>query len=140
MTTPEDPSNNNGFPQFPQGGNGANGMNTGANAFNNPNAQAFGGYPNQGFPAVPPVPKPENYLVWAILTTLFCCLPLGIVSIVYSTRVDSAWNVGNYQEAMDNSQKAKQFAIYSAIGVLVFPLLYLVIFLLGGLASVAGYY
>jgi hypothetical protein len=25
-----------------------------------------------------------NHLVWAILATLFCCLPLGIVSIVYA--------------------------------------------------------
>ncbi|WP_010343070.1 CD225/dispanin family protein, partial [Xanthomonas sacchari] len=28
-------------------------------------------------------PQVSNNLVWAILTTLFCCLPLGIVSIVY---------------------------------------------------------
>ena len=29
-----------------------------------------------------------NNLVWAILTTLFCCLPLGIVSIVHAAKVD----------------------------------------------------
>ena len=27
----------------------------------------------------PAGPKPPSYLVWAILTTLFCCLPFGIV-------------------------------------------------------------
>ena len=31
--------------------------------------------------------EPENYLVWAILCTVLCCLPIGIVSIVYSTKV-----------------------------------------------------
>ena len=37
------------------------------------------------------VPPPQstgeyipNHMVWAILTTLFCCLPLGVVSIVYA--------------------------------------------------------
>ena len=29
-----------------------------------------------------------NNMVWAILTTLFCCLPFGIVSIVYAAQVD----------------------------------------------------
>ena len=27
-------------------------------------------------------PPPPNYLVWAILATIFCCLPLGIPAIV----------------------------------------------------------
>ena len=34
----------------------------------------------------PPV-KPSNNLVWAILTTICCCLPFGIVSIVYAAKV-----------------------------------------------------
>ena len=25
-------------------------------------------------------PKPNDYLVWSILTTLFCCLPIGIAA------------------------------------------------------------
>ena len=29
--------------------------------------------------------KPDNNLVWAILCTLLCCLPFGIVSIVYAS-------------------------------------------------------
>ena len=42
--------------------------------------------------AAPPPPAPRahvpNNLVWAILATLFCCLPGGIVAIVYAARVD----------------------------------------------------
>ncbi len=46
------------------------------------------GYPNPGFSAVPLSPKPGNCLVWAILVTLLCCLPLGIVSMMCGRRVD----------------------------------------------------
>ena len=49
-----------------------------------------------------PMPAIENHLVLAVLTTLFCCLPFGIVSIVYS-----ALNARNYELAKINSQKAK---------------------------------
>ena len=36
------------------------------------------GYPPQQPPAGQ---APDNYLVWSILVTLFCCLPFGIVAI-----------------------------------------------------------
>jgi len=32
-------------------------------------------------PPATPGPYVPNHLVWAILSTLFCCLPLGIVLI-----------------------------------------------------------
>jgi Interferon-induced transmembrane protein len=59
--------------------------------------------------------EPDSYLVWAILTTVLCCLPLGIVSIVYSTRVSGLWAQGRYGEAQAASDNAKKWAIISAI-------------------------
>jgi hypothetical protein len=40
--------------------------------------------------SVPAAPREVvgNNLVWAILVTLFCCLPTGIVAIVYAAQVD----------------------------------------------------
>lgn len=58
--------------------------------------------------------KPDNCLVWAILSTLFCCLPFGIVSIVYASKVDSEWALGNFDEAEDAAKKARTWAIVSA--------------------------
>jgi hypothetical protein len=58
--------------------------------------------------------KPANNLVWAILSTLFCCIPAGVVSIVYAARVDGAWNRGEYAVAKDASDKARTWAIVSA--------------------------
>jgi hypothetical protein len=34
------------------------------------------------------VPAVPNNLVWAIVSTLLCCWPLGVVSIIYAVRVD----------------------------------------------------
>lgn len=59
--------------------------------------------------------KPESYLVWSILATLCCCLPAGIVGIVYSAQVDSHYNNGRYQQAIDASSKAKTWCIVSLV-------------------------
>lgn len=76
---------------------------------------------------------PETYLVWAILTTLFCCLPFGIVSIVKASQVSSAYNAGNYAQAEKNSQDAKKWAKWSAIIGLLGGLIYLIILTLTGI-------
>lgn len=59
--------------------------------------------------------KPNNWLVWAILSTICCFLPLGVVAIIYAAKVDSAWERGDYEEAIDASSKAKLFTILTFI-------------------------
>ena len=76
-------------------------------------------------------PKPDNYLVWAILTTIFCCLPLGIISIVYASKVDSQYSAGDYIGAQDSSNKAKNFAIWAAISVVIIIILAAIFGILG---------
>lgn len=62
-----------------------------------------------------------NYLVWAILTTVFCCIPFGIVSIVYAAQVNAKLAGGDYRGAIDSSSKAKTWAIVAAVcGVIPF--------------------
>jgi Interferon-induced transmembrane protein len=72
------------------------------------------GWPGQQ-PGWPGQREPDNYLVWAILSTVLCCLPLGIVSIVYSTKVSGLWGQGRYAEAQSASDSAKKWAIISAV-------------------------
>ena len=55
--------------------------------------------------------KPNDHLVLAILTTLLCCMPLGIVSIVRSTQVNSYWAAEKYDEAIQASADAKKWAM-----------------------------
>lgn len=75
-------------------------------------------------------PKPDNYLVWAILTTLFCCLPFGIVSIVYSSKVDTLYSSGDYVNAQQASDNAKKWAWWSAIACAICVALYLMFLLI----------
>ncbi len=65
-------------------------------------------------------PKPDNCLVWAILSTLCCCLPFGIVAIVYAAQVDGKYAAGDYQGAVDSASKAKTWCWVSfGIGIVV---------------------
>ncbi len=109
-----------------------------------------GGYPpppGGGYGAPPPPPgsygvpgtPPPNYLVWAILSTLFCCLPLGIASIVFAAQVNSKWSMGDVAGAQDSSEKARKFALWATIaGVVVLALYIVVIVLFGTLSLTAG--
>jgi|SRR5882762_2935521 len=51
----------------------------------------------------------QNYLIPAILATIFCCLPLGVVSIIFATQVNSKLAAGDTAGAMESSRKAKMF-------------------------------
>ena len=90
--------------------------------------------PQQPYGARPPMP--DTYLVWAILATLLCCLPFGIVSIVKASQVSSLYNQGRYQEAVAASEAAKKWAIWSAI---VGVVLSIIGFFLGLYSSLAGF-
>lgn len=83
--------------------------------------------------------KPDNYLVWAILATVLCCVPLGIVSIVKSTKVDSLWNAGQHNEAYQAANDAKKWAIIAAASGLIFAVIYFIFCMIVGFASAFGY-
>lgn len=57
-----------------------------------------------------PQTPPPNYLVFAILTTIFCCQILGIVSIVFAAQVNSKWASGDFDGALNASKNAKLWA------------------------------
>lgn len=79
--------------------------------------------------------KPDNYLVWAILSTVLCCVPLGIVAIVKSSKVDSLWLNGNYTESIQAANDAKKWAMISAgagiAGVVIYGIVMLIAIALG---------
>ena len=66
--------------------------------------------PDAEAPADEPRPHVENYLVQAILVTIFCCLPFGIVSIVYAAQVNGKVAAGDVEGARRASDSAKMWA------------------------------
>lgn len=54
-----------------------------------------------------PTQKPDNFLVWAILSTIMCCLPLGVVAILKANKVDTLWYANQHQEAIELHQRRK---------------------------------
>ena len=56
-----------------------------------------------------PLQTIPNYLVWSILVTILCCLPLGIPAIIFSSQVNQKIQIGDENGAMEASKKAKMF-------------------------------
>lgn len=87
--------------------------------------------------------KPVNwvpYLILSIISTLCCCLPFGVVGIVFSAKINSAMLAGNLEEAQNNAKMARIWIIVSfAIGLLTW-LIYMVLIVTGAVSGSAYYY
>ena len=107
----------------------------------NYNQQNRGYYQQNNFNGMPQ--KPVNwvpYLILSIISTLCCCLPFGVVGIVFSAKINSAMMAGNFEEAQNNAKMAKIWIIVSfAIGLLTW-LIYMVLIVTGAVSGSAYYY
>lgn len=88
-------------------------------------AEALKSAPASGLPPVglgynAPAPHIENYLYSAIFATACCCLPTGIVAIVYAAQVNSKIAAGDYAGAQRSSDSAKLwYHISIGVGIVV---------------------
>lgn len=89
-----------------------------------------GGSPAYSAGGVGGAPEIPNYLPWAIAATLLCCLPAGIVSIVYSSKANTAKSVGNFAEALEAAKQAKTWLNVSVGVGLGFTLLYVIMMII----------
>ena len=103
--------------------------------------QNQGYYQQNNFNGMPQ--KPVNwvpYLILSIISTLCCCLPFGVVGIVFSAKINSAMMAGNLEEAQNNAKMARIWIIVSfAIGILTW-LIYMVLIVTGAVSGSAYYY
>lgn len=84
---------------------------------------------------------PKNHLVEAILVTLFCCLPFGIVGIINAARVENAFYSGDEMEAERLSRQALKWTkIGLFVGIGWYALYFLFIVVLGVTMGQAGMY
>ena len=74
-----------------------------------------------------------TYLVQAILVTIFCCLPFGIVAIVFAAQVNAKLAAGDFDGALYYSDNARTWCWVSFWLALVPTVLYLIVMAVGGL-------
>ena len=98
---------------------------------------------DSGLPPVPPMPGQmaggyagrsmatgatvDNYMVWAVLVTLFCFLPTGIAAIVFASQVSTSSPRRDHPAATESSRKAKMWCIISAVAGPVFAVIWIAI-------------
>lgn len=88
-------------------------------------------------PPAPSSTKPNNYLALAILSTIFCCMPFGIASIVFASKVDNQWNSGDYGGANESARKAKMWFWLSFGFGLIVDIILLIYYIVLGVAATA---
>lgn len=82
----------------------------------------------QGSPSPSPAVVP-THMTKAVLSTLFCCVPLGIVAIVNAAQVNNKLAAGDYGGAQESANNANKWGNI-AIGLgLVFGIIYALVML-----------
>ena len=77
---------------------------------------------------------PSTYLIWNILATFLCCMPLGVAGIVFSSMAQGAKDRGDLTSYLRSARRAKICFWASALsGFFV-----VVLFLLWGVAASSG--
>ena len=78
----------------------------------------------------PPGPKgpfSENWLVEAILVTLLCCLPFGVVGIIFAAQVNTKQQAGDMEGAEKSRREAAKWTklgFWIGLGILVLYVLF----------------
>ncbi len=67
---------------------------------------------------------PPTYLVWAILSTVCCCLVTGIVACVYASKVAPLYNRGDFAGSKAASEKAGWWVVISFVAGLIWTPFY----------------
>ena len=105
------PYGNYGPQQSPYGGYG-------------PQQPPYGNYGRQ--PSAPtPEPMPNTYLIWAVITTIVCCLIPGIIAIIYSASVSSKYYAGDVEGSRRASRNAQIWCIVAIVAGVFWATLYL---------------
>lgn len=78
-------------------------------------------------PKRPDAMKPSSGLTLAIIATILCCLPFGVMGILRASKVNKLWAAGCYKEAERYASSAKRWTIAGMVVGFVFEVIYLFI-------------
>lgn len=91
--------------------------------------------PHCGQPLNHTDPPPKNWLLESILATILCCLPFGVVGIVYASKVENLWYSGRKGEAMAAAKNARTWTLVSFFVSVGWWLIYILLVMLGVMAN-----
>lgn len=75
---------------------------------------AYNPFSGQAAPRDVP-PMPPTRLGWNIAATILCCIPAGIIGIVFSAMVRNKYDQGDYDGALKASNRASLWFILSVV-------------------------
>ena len=74
--------------------------------------------------------KPNSNMAFAIVTTCLCCVPFGIYAIIMANKVDTLYDMGEYEKAEMAANDAKKWSIIGMISGLIVELISIVYLIL----------
>lgn len=86
--------------------------------------------PQAGYQPASGIP-PKSWMVESILVLIFCCLPFGIVGVVYASKVSGLYAAGRYAEAEQASRDAgkwTQLGFFIGLGIIVLYFILVAVF------------
>lgn len=76
---------------------------------------------------------PKTWMTEAILVTLFCCFPCGVISIIYASKVSTRLSRGDEDGAYEASRKAEMWVKISFWSIPGLCILSAVLYVLTGI-------
>lgn len=83
----------------------------------------------------------DSWLWQSIVATILCCLPFGIVGIVFAARANADIQAGNQAGAVENARKARMWTLIAAgigVAVILLYVVFVVIIAAGEVAITSG--
>lgn len=77
----------------------------------------------------------DSYALPALLTTIFCCMPFGIVALIYASKVNEAKEDDDLERALTASRAARKWC---RIGIIVSGVINAVFLILQFLGAAGG--
>lgn len=88
-------------------------------------------------PQEQPRTMPHTWLAEAILVTVFCCIPFGIVGIVYAAKVEARFLAGQYELAQEYSRKARLWTMLGLCSMAILFLIYFAVIAIAGIGALS---
>lgn len=108
--------------QWQQGSYDSQGSRYGQYSELNQYGQSGSGYDRYGQYSPQSEQKPINgtlYMIFSVLALLMCCLPLGIASIIFSSKINAQQKSGDYAGARESARIAKILLIVSLVAGII---------------------